>query len=124
VDEEGEHVDQKEYRSMIGSVLTWRLRGRTSNSRYVSALVFKRLQGLRIGKQSSTYSGICDTLLTSAFGTPRYPLWRFMDFRMWILPDVGWIGSPLLGLASSSSLVSWSSRKQSGMAQSLLRQSM
>jgi hypothetical protein len=23
-----------------------------------------------------------------------------MVFRMWILPDVGWIGSPLLGLAS------------------------
>jgi hypothetical protein len=44
-DEEGEHVDQKEYRSMIGS------RGRTSSSRRVCALVFKGLRGLRIGKQ-------------------------------------------------------------------------
>jgi hypothetical protein len=39
-DEQGEHVDQKEYRSMIGSLL------------YLTAtLVFKRLRGLRIGKQ-------------------------------------------------------------------------
>jgi hypothetical protein len=37
-DEEGEHVDQKEYRSMIGS-------------RYVCALVFMHLRGLRIGKR-------------------------------------------------------------------------
>jgi hypothetical protein len=50
-DEEGEHVDQKEYRSMIGSLLYLRRRGRTYSSRCVSALVFKRLRGLRIGKQ-------------------------------------------------------------------------
>jgi hypothetical protein len=37
-DEEGEHVDQKEYRSMIGSLL-------------YCALVFKCLRGLRIGKR-------------------------------------------------------------------------
>jgi hypothetical protein len=29
------------------------------------------------------------------------PDWRFMVFHMWILPGVGWIESPLLGLASS-----------------------
>jgi hypothetical protein len=44
-DEEGEHVDQKEFQSMIWSLR----RGRTSSSRYVCALVFKRLRGLRIG---------------------------------------------------------------------------
>jgi hypothetical protein len=77
-DEEGEHVDQKEYRSMIGSLL----------------------YGLRIGKRSSAYSGTCVTLPTLAFGTPHLLLWLFMFFHMRILPGVGWIGSPLLGLAT------------------------
>jgi hypothetical protein len=59
---------------------------------------------------------------TSAFGTPRLLLWRFMVFQMRILPGVSWIGSPLLGLACflGSSLVSWSSRKQSSVAQSTI----
>jgi hypothetical protein len=43
-DEEGEHVDQKEYRSMIGSLLY------LTATRPDIQLVFKRLQGLRIGK--------------------------------------------------------------------------
>jgi hypothetical protein len=46
-------VDHKEYHSMISS--TWRRRGRTSSSRYVCALVFKHLQGLRIDKWSSAF---------------------------------------------------------------------
>jgi hypothetical protein len=43
-----------------------------------------------------------------------------MVFQTQILPGVGWKGSPLLGLGSffGSSLVSWSSRKQSIVAQS------
>jgi hypothetical protein len=44
VDGEGEHV------SMIRSLLYLTAQGRTSSSRYVCALVFKRLRGLRIGK--------------------------------------------------------------------------
>jgi hypothetical protein len=54
-----------------GHSSTWRRWGRTSRSRYVCALIFKRLQGLRISKRSSAYSGTCVTLPTSAFGTPR-----------------------------------------------------
>jgi hypothetical protein len=50
-DEEGEHVDQKDYRSMIGSLLYLTAASRTSSSWYVCALVFKRLRGLRIGKR-------------------------------------------------------------------------
>jgi hypothetical protein len=89
----------------LGHSSTWRWRGRTSSSRYVRALVFKRLQGLRIGKRSSTYSGTCITLPTSAFGTPCLLLWLFMVFQTRILPGVGWIGSPLLGLASFGDLL-------------------
>jgi hypothetical protein len=87
-------------RAWSGHSSTWRWRGRTSSFLYVCALVFKRLQGLHISKRSSAYSGTCVTLPTSTFGTPRLLLWRFMVFQTPILPDVGWIGSPLLGLAS------------------------
>jgi hypothetical protein len=104
---------------MIGSLL-YLTATRPDSSQYVCALVFRRLQGIRIGKRSSAYLGTCVTLPTSTFGTLRLLLWRFMVFYMQILPGVGWIGSPLLGLASflGSSLVSWSSRKQSSVAQS------
>jgi hypothetical protein len=83
-----------------GHSSSWRRRGRTSSSRYVCALFFKRLRGLRFGKWWSEFSGNCVTLPTSAFGTPRPLLWRFMVFRMRILLGVNCIGSPLLGLPS------------------------
>jgi hypothetical protein len=41
-----------------------------------------------------------DRCVSPAFGTPRPLLWRFLVFMMQILPGVGWITSPLLGLAS------------------------
>jgi hypothetical protein len=99
-DEEGEHVDQKEYRSMIGSLLYLTTTRPDIQFSVCLCAHFKRLQGLRIGKRSSVYSGTCVTLPTSAFGTPCLLLWRFMVFQKRILPGVGWIGSPLLGLAS------------------------
>jgi hypothetical protein len=83
-----------------GHSSTWRQRGRTSSSRYVCALIFKRIQGLRLDKRSSAYSSTCFTLPTSALGTPRLLFWLFMVFHTWILSGVGWIGSPLLRLAS------------------------
>jgi hypothetical protein len=101
VDEEGEHVDQKEYQSMIGSLLYLIVTRLDIQFSVCYSLVFKLLQGLHINRQSSSYSGICDTLWTSAFGTPYLLLWCFMDFQMRILPDVGWIGCPLLGLTNS-----------------------
>jgi hypothetical protein len=47
---EGEHVDQKNYWSMIGSLLYLTATRPDIQFSYVCALVFKRLQGLRIGK--------------------------------------------------------------------------
>jgi hypothetical protein len=99
-DEEGERVDQKEYRSIIGSLLYLTATRPGIQFSYVYALIFKRLQGLRIDRRSSAYSGTCVTLPTSAFGTLCLLLWRFMVFQTQILPGVGWVGSPLLGLAS------------------------
>jgi hypothetical protein len=99
-DEEGEHVDQKEYRSMIGSLLY--LTATRSDIQFSVCLCarFQASHGLRIGKRSSAYSGICITLPISGFGTPRLLLWLFMVFQTRIFPGVGWIRSPLLGLAN------------------------
>jgi hypothetical protein len=79
-DEEGEHVDQKEYRSMIGSLLYLTATRPDNQFSDVCALVFKCPQGLCIGKRSTAYSGTCVTLPTLAFGTPRLLLWCFMVF--------------------------------------------
>jgi hypothetical protein len=87
-------------RAWSGHSSTWRRRGRTSSSQYVCALVFKLLRGLRIGMRWSAFSGTCVTLPTWAFVTLHPLLWLVMVFQMRILPGVGWIGSPLLGLAS------------------------
>jgi hypothetical protein len=91
-DEKCEHVDQEEYRSMIGSLLY--LTVMRPDIQFLVCLCG------RFQASPSTYLGICDILPTSAFGTPRLVLWRFMDFLTQILPSVSWIGSPLLGLAS------------------------
>jgi hypothetical protein len=78
-DEEGEHVDQKEYRSMIGSLLYLTVMRPDIQFSVFCALVFKRLQGLRIGKRSSAFAGICVILPTSAFVTPYLLLWLFLS---------------------------------------------
>jgi hypothetical protein len=88
VDEEGEHVDQKEYRSMIGSLLY--LTATRPDIQFLVCLCARFQASPRT----------CITLSTSAFGTPRPLLGLFMVFRMRILPGVSWIGSPILGLAS------------------------
>jgi hypothetical protein len=68
-DEEGEHVDQKEYRSMIGSLLY--LTAMTPDIQFSVCLCarFQASPRTSIGKRSSTYSGTCVTLPTLAFGT-------------------------------------------------------
>jgi hypothetical protein len=99
-DEKGEHLDQKEYRSMIGSLLYLTV---TRPDIQFSVCLCARFQASpRTSHQQvvKRILGTCVTLLTSTFGIPRPLLWRFMVFRMRILPGVGWIGSPLLGLAS------------------------
>jgi hypothetical protein len=93
-DEEGEHVDQKEYRSMIGSLLYLTatrpdiqfsvcLCARTSHRQAVKR-IFKYLRH-----------------------TPDFGLWYSASSSLVLhgfsdadFPGVDWIGSPLLGLAS------------------------
>jgi hypothetical protein len=97
-DKEGEHVDQKEYRSMIGSLLYLTA---TRLDIQFSVCLCARFQASPRTSHRQAVKRIfryCVTPPTSAFGTPRPFLWLFMVFRD--LPGVDWIGSPLLGLAS------------------------
>jgi hypothetical protein len=87
-DEDGEPVDQKEYQSMIGSLLYLTVMRPDIQFLCVCALVFKRHRGLHIGRPSSGSSGIFDTLLSLFFGTQRPLLFRFLVFRMPILRGV------------------------------------
>jgi hypothetical protein len=92
-DEDGEPVYQKEYQSMIGSLLYLRRQGRTSSFLCVCALVFRRRKGLHIGRPSSGSSSIFDTLLSSVFGI-RCPLpFCFWFFQMPTLRGVESIGN-------------------------------
>jgi hypothetical protein len=104
-DEDGEHVDQKEYRSMIVSLLY--LTATRMDIQFLVCLCacFQVSPRTSHRKWSSAYSSTCITLPTSAFSTPRLLLWRFMVFQTRIMPGVGWTGSPLLGLATSWDLL-------------------
>jgi hypothetical protein len=87
-DEEGEQVDQKEYWSMIGSLLYLTATRLYINLVCVYGLSFKLSHGQRIGKPSRGFTGTCDTLQISIFGTSCHLLWLFMVFQIWISPSV------------------------------------
>ena len=99
-DEEGEPVDQKEYRSMIDSLLYLTVTRPDMQFSMSLCAHFQLLQGLHIGKRSSRFSGICSTLLTWVFGflPPRHS--ACSDTLMLTLLGVAWIASPLLGRVS------------------------
>jgi hypothetical protein len=99
-DEECEHVDQKECWSMIGSLLY--LTATRPDIQFLVCLCARFQVSPRSSHQQAVkrvFRYLCH-IPTSAFGTPRLLLWLFMVFQTRILPGVGWIGSPLLGLAS------------------------
>jgi hypothetical protein len=100
-DEEGEHVDQKEYLSMIGSHLY--LTGERPDIQFSVCLCAHFQASPRTAHRQGVneFSGICVIHPTSAFGTPRLLLWLFMVFHTRIFLGVSWTRSPLLGLASS-----------------------
>jgi hypothetical protein len=99
-DEEGEHVDQKEYRSMMGSLLY--LTATRPDIQFSVCLCSRFQESSRTSHRQAVKRIFRYLRHTPDFGlgTPRPLLWRFMVFRMRILLGVGGIGSPLLGLAS------------------------
>jgi hypothetical protein len=76
-DEEGEHVDQKDYRSMIRSLLY--LMATRPEIQFSVCLCARFQASPRTSHR--TYSGTCVTLPTLAFGTPRRLLRRVRFFR-------------------------------------------
>jgi hypothetical protein len=93
-DEEGE------YRSMIGSLLYLTA---TRLDIQFSVCLCARFQASSRTSHRQAVKRIFRYLRHTpifAFGTPLLLLWLFMVFQTRILLGVGWIGSPLLGLAS------------------------
>jgi hypothetical protein len=106
-DEEGEHMDQKEYQSMIRSVL------------YMTATMPDIQFSVCLCARFQASPDTCVTLPTSAFGARVFFLalhgFSDADFaECWL--DRKFTSGTCLFLGSS--LVSWSSRKQSSVAQS------
>jgi hypothetical protein len=101
VDEEGEHMDQKEYRSMIGSLLYLTA---TRLDMQFSVCLCARFQA----SPSTLHREAVKRIFRYLRHIPDFSLWYmriflflFMVFQVRILSGVGGIGSPLLGLASS-----------------------
>lgn len=88
-DEDGEEVDQREYRSMIGS---------TSTSPCACVQGFRLLQEHHIAKQSSASSATSSLHLSTVFGTPALLPFQFELFQMLILLGVRLIAKVLLAL--------------------------
>jgi hypothetical protein len=79
-DEDREPVDQKEYRSMIGSLLYLTATRPDIQFSVCLCIVFRHRRGLHIGRLSSGSLGIFDTLLSLVFGTRRPLPFRFLVF--------------------------------------------
>jgi hypothetical protein len=67
-DEDGEVVDQREYRIMIGSPCTSQRHGQTFYSSWGCVHTFRLPHILHIGRQFSESLGISNTLLSLEFG--------------------------------------------------------
>jgi hypothetical protein len=97
-DENGEVVDQREYKSMIGSVYTSQWHGRTFNSLWGSVHAVRLPHALHIGRQFSKSSGISNTLLSLEFGILLLLRLILLAFPMLILRVVGLTERALLVL--------------------------
>jgi hypothetical protein len=81
VDEEGEQVDQKEYQSMIRSLLYLTVT-RPDIQFFVCLCARFQASPRNVHRQGVKRTfRYCVTLPTSTFGTPRLLVWLFMVFR-------------------------------------------
>ena len=119
-DEEGEAVDQKEYHSMIGSLLY--LTATRSDIQFVVCLCAR----FQASPHTSHRQAIKRTMRYLHF-TPEFGLWYSTSSSLSLCgySDADFAGyrldrKSMLGICQflGSSLVSWSSRKQSSVAQS------
>jgi hypothetical protein len=99
-DEEGEHLDQKEYRSMSGSLLY--LTATRPDIQFSVCLCVRFQASLRTSHRQAV-----KRIFRYLHHSPDFGHWYSVSFslalhgfQMKILLGVGWIGSPLLGHAS------------------------
>jgi hypothetical protein len=122
VDEEGEHVDQKEYRNMISSLLYLTA---TRPDIQFSLCLCARFQ---VSPRTSHRQAV-KRIFRYLRHTPDFGLWYFASSSLALhgFSDEDFVGCQLDRKSTSgtcqflgSSLVSWSSRKQSSVAQSTI----
>jgi hypothetical protein len=106
-DEDGEAMDQREYRSMIGSLLY--LAATRPDIQFAVGLcaAFRLPHALHIGRQFSKSSDISNTLLSLGFGILLLSRWILFVFLMLILQVVGLTETALLRLAIFLDLLSF-----------------
>jgi hypothetical protein len=97
-DEDGEVVDQREYKSMIGSLLY--LTATRLDIQFTEGLCARFQASLRshIGRQFSRFSGISNTLLSLGFSILLLRRWILLAFPILILWVVRLTERALLGL--------------------------
>jgi hypothetical protein len=119
-DKEGEHVDQKEYRSMIGSLLYLTV---TRTDIQFSVCLCTRFQA----SPRTSHRQAVKRIFRYLRHTPNFDLWYFASSSLALhgFSDADFVRCQLDRKSTSgscqflgSSLVSWSSRKQSSVAQS------
>jgi hypothetical protein len=108
-DKDGKVVDQREYRSMIGSLLY--LTATRPDIQFIVGLCarFQASHALHIGQQSSEFSSISNTLLSLGFCILLLLRWILFIFLMLILWVVRLTERALLGLAIFLDLLSFAS---------------
>jgi hypothetical protein len=106
-DEDGEAMDQREYKSMIAPSCTSQRHGRTFSSSWGCARAFNLPHPLHIGQRFSEFSGISNTLLSLGFGILLLLRWILLVFPMLILRVVGLTERALLRLVIFLDLLSF-----------------
>jgi hypothetical protein len=104
-DKNGEVVDQREYKSMIGPSCTSRQHDQTFSSPCAFVHAFRLPHAPHIGQQFSKSSGTSNTLLSLGFGILHLLLLILLTFLILILWVVGLTERALLILATFSDLL-------------------
>jgi hypothetical protein len=106
-DEDGDAMDQREYMSMIGSLLYLTATWPDIQFAVGCARAFSLPHALHIGRQFSESLGISNTLLSLRFVILLLSHWILLVFPMLILRVVGLNERALLGLAIFLNLLSF-----------------